>query len=104
MLCLNISDIAIITIKHVDYCCIIHYISKFEAIHLLKNSVLDHCGYIWNACQKSILKILKKVETGNIFIYKKSYKDLVFYVTRYHPDKSITMLNQYYDELIAKTE
>ena len=79
-------------------------ISKPKAIHLLKNSVLDHCGYIWNACQKSILKIFKKVETGNIFIYKKSYKDLVFYVTRYHPDKSMTMLNQYYDELIAKIE
>ena len=30
----------------VDYCCIIHGISKFEVIHLLKNSVLDDCGYI----------------------------------------------------------
>ena len=30
MLCLNISDIAIITIKNVDYLCIIHNISKSE--------------------------------------------------------------------------
>ena len=35
----NISDIAIITIKNVDYRCIIHNISKSEAIDLLKNSV-----------------------------------------------------------------
>ena len=40
MLCLNISDIATIIIEGVDYGCIIHNISKFEAIHLLENSVL----------------------------------------------------------------
>ena len=28
ILCLNISDIAIITIKIIDYCCIIHNITK----------------------------------------------------------------------------
>ena len=38
MLSVNISDIAIITIKTVDYCCIIHNISKSEAINLLQNS------------------------------------------------------------------
>ena len=32
----NISDITIMTIKNVDYCCIIHNISKSEAINLLK--------------------------------------------------------------------
>ena len=42
---LNISDIAIITIKNVDYCCIIHNISTYKATHLLKKSVLDR-GYI----------------------------------------------------------
>ena len=36
MLCFNISNIAIITVKNVDYHCIIHNISKSEAIHLLK--------------------------------------------------------------------
>ena len=39
MLCLNISGIAIITVKNVDYCCIIHNISKSGAINLLENSV-----------------------------------------------------------------
>ena len=32
MLSLNIRDIAIITVKNVDYCCIIYNISKPEAI------------------------------------------------------------------------
>ena len=40
MLCLNVSDIAIITVKNVDYCCIIHCISRSEGITLSKNSVL----------------------------------------------------------------
>ena len=46
ILSLNISDIAIITVKNVDYCCIIHNISKSEAINLLKNSSLKDRGYI----------------------------------------------------------
>ena len=46
MLSVNISDITIITIKNVDYHCIIHNISKYEAINLLKNSVLEDRGYI----------------------------------------------------------
>ena len=46
MLCVNISDIAIIVIKGVDYHCIIHDISKSEEILLLENSVLDDPGYI----------------------------------------------------------
>ena len=46
MLCLNISHIAFITVKGVDYRCIIHDISKSEAIHLSENSVLDDRGYI----------------------------------------------------------
>ena len=33
-----------ITIKYVDYRCIIDGISKSEAINLLKDSVLDHRG------------------------------------------------------------
>ena len=45
MLSVNISNIAIITIKNVDYCCIIHN-SKSKAINLLENSVLENCGYI----------------------------------------------------------
>ena len=41
MLCLNISNIAIITVKNVDYFCIMYNISKSEAINLLKRSVLE---------------------------------------------------------------
>ena len=43
---LNLSDIAIITVKGVDYRCIIHDISKSYPIHLLENPVLDYDGYI----------------------------------------------------------
>ena len=46
MLCLNISNIAIITVKNIDYCCIIRNISKSEANHLLKSSVFKDHGYI----------------------------------------------------------
>ena len=45
MLCLNLIDIAIITIENVDYRCIIHNISKSDVIHLLENSVLDDREY-----------------------------------------------------------
>ena len=46
MLCLN-SGIAIITVKVGDYCCIIHDISKSEAIGLLDcNYVFDDCRYM----------------------------------------------------------
>ena len=44
MLYLNISDIAIITVKGIDYCCIIYGTSKSEAIHLLQSFVLDDVG------------------------------------------------------------
>ena len=46
MLCLNISDIAIMTVKNVDYSWIMYNISKYEASNLLKNSVLEYRGYI----------------------------------------------------------
>ena len=46
MLSVNISGIAIFTVKNVDYGCIIHNISKSETIDLLKNSVLKNFGYI----------------------------------------------------------
>ena len=46
MLSINISDIAIITVKNVDYRCIIYKTSKSEAINLLNNSVLENRGYI----------------------------------------------------------
>ena len=79
-----ISAITVVTIKGVDYGCIIHGICKFKAINLLQNSELDDRGaYIKCIPKKSILKIestitwkfnqTKKLKTTNIFIDKKSY-------------------------------
>ena len=66
VLCINISDIATITVKNVDYCCIIHNISKSEAINLLENSVLEDREYI-----KKIVLILNLFKTVFLFsIYK----------------------------------
>ena len=47
MLSVNISSIAIITIKNIDYYFIIHNISKYEEINLLKNYVLEDRWYIY---------------------------------------------------------
>ena len=46
ILCLNISNLGIITVKGIDYCCITNGISKSEAINLLENSVLNDREYI----------------------------------------------------------
>ena len=46
MMCLNINDITIITVKGIDERRITQDISKYDAIHLLENSVPDDCGYI----------------------------------------------------------
>ena len=46
MLSDNVSDIGIITIKNVDYRCIIHNISNLEATNLLESSVLEYPGCI----------------------------------------------------------
>ena len=46
MLSVNISDIAIITVKNIDYQCIIHNISKSEAINLLEKFVIEDRGYL----------------------------------------------------------
>ena len=47
ILCLTISNIAIITVKNVDYRCIIHHINKPNAINLFKKkSVVENSGYI----------------------------------------------------------
>ena len=47
MFCLNFGDVSIISTQNVDYCSIIHDISKSDAIHLLENSLLDDRGYIY---------------------------------------------------------
>ena len=45
-LCLNISDIAIITVKYDDYRCIIDIISKSATINLLERDVCENRWYI----------------------------------------------------------
>ena len=41
IVCLNISNITIITVKNIDCRCIIHSIRKSEAINLLETSMLE---------------------------------------------------------------
>ena len=41
ILCPTLRDVAIITVKGVDYQFVIHDFSKSKAIHLLENSVLE---------------------------------------------------------------
>ena len=53
ILCLNINDTAVITVKGVIYCCIIHDINKSEATRLLENFVFDNCRYIQNTYQRN---------------------------------------------------
>ena len=77
MLCLNLSDITIITVKG-DYCFIAHDISKSDAIPLFKNSALDDRVYkmhikeidikniVWNYYFDSLIKA-KKIETKKCF-------------------------------------
>ena len=43
-ICKGCHDIPIITVKSVDYPCIFYDASKSEAIHLLKNFVVDDRG------------------------------------------------------------
>ena len=40
------GNIATITVKGTDHCCIIHDISKSDSIDLSKNAELDDYGYI----------------------------------------------------------
>ena len=40
MMSMNLSDIAILSIKNADYCCIINRISKNEARNLMQNANL----------------------------------------------------------------
>ena len=65
ILCLNISDLAIITVKYFDYCCIIHNISKSEAVNLLKNSELENRGY------ENIVLIFILLKTVFVLLYIK---------------------------------
>ena len=65
MMCINISDIAFITVKNVDYRCIMYNITKSEAINLLENSMLEDRGYD----KKSIVLISSLFKTVVFYIF-----------------------------------
>ena len=116
MFCVNISSIAIIAIKGIDCRRIIHNISKSDAANLLENSVLVlgiykkmHINEIniknrFSKCYFDNSIKAKNLETKNILINEKNYKDLVIYFTKYAHNKSIKIVNLHYNELIGKTE
>ena len=66
MLSANISDISIITVKNVDYRCIIHNISKSEAINLLENYVLNRRSSFFLTF---LFRIYKMVDSMDIYKY-----------------------------------
>lgn len=55
------NGIAFITVKSLDYPCIVNDIRKPDAIHLLENSVFDDCRYkVNNHYFESLIKAKKK--------------------------------------------
>ena len=45
MMSMNLSDIAILSVKGAAYCCIISGISKIEAVNLMQNiDLTEKCG------------------------------------------------------------
>ena len=55
MLRFNISNIAVITIKAVDYFCIIQEINICHAIIILESSTLDDCCYIMKFTPRKLI-------------------------------------------------
>ena len=72
ILSVNRSNIAITTVKIVDYRCIMHNISKSEAINLLKNSVLEDRRFIYKKyCLKFFIFLYSIYEmVARMSIYK----------------------------------
>ena len=117
MLCLNLSDIVIITVKDADYPCIIHDISKSDAIHLLVMRLMIVGIYkvhfkeiiIKNRVYSYYFNNLinaEKLETINILINEKIIRIWLFsrYFTRYVHKKAIKMSGLYYHKLMRKIE
>ena len=46
VLCFKLKDIPIISVKNLDYCCVIHDINKSEGNNLKENPVFGNSGYI----------------------------------------------------------
>ena len=64
MMSINLSDIAILSVKHFDYRCIISLISKNEAINLVQNADLTKKNRI-------------SKNTKNLFAYIKMGKEIL---------------------------
>ena len=64
MLWLNITNTTIITVKNVDYRCVIDSISKYEAINLLKIQLLEI-----ESVYKNIALIFSLFETNYFFYF-----------------------------------
>ena len=106
--CLNITDIAIITVTGLDYCYIILDIIESETILLLENSVLDDCEYIFLRCKywKSSLQQYfdnlvkaKKLKTKTISIAEKTISIwwfILWYILLYVHSSSIKTLGCHY--------
>ena len=65
MMCINKSDIASITVKNVNYHCIMYDIAKSAAINLLENSMLEDRGYD----KKSIVLISSLFKTVVFYFF-----------------------------------
>ena len=98
MLCLNISDIVIITVKvlitivlftlenlkpFIHWTILYLMIVRICKMHTKKINIKNQVHYHYESLSKP---------KRNILINKKSYKDLVIYFTRCHPNKSILSL------------
>ena len=89
MLCFNVSDIAIITVKGVDYGCFIHDISKSGSIYLLEICAWWSWAHIKMYISENNIKnqvcncyfdnLIKaeKLEPKRILIDERNYKNLV---------------------------
>ena len=72
-----------------------HYQNSFKRINI-KNRA-------YNYYHKRLTKV-KNIETRNILIKEKNYKNLITFFTRYDHGKLIGMLRLYYHELFRKIE
>ena len=78
MISMNLSDIAILNINSVDYCCIITRISKSETVNLLQKAD-------WNAKKKKKKNIIEEhitniLRSKKISFGKKNYKYFINYL------------------------
>ena len=61
---MNLTNVAILSIKISDYCCIISLISKNEAIDVMQNAVLAKKAKYYKAKKKKKKKNIIKYKNG----------------------------------------